>query len=426
MSPARTAEQRERHRRALVGTVVAALLAVAGWVAGTAHTGALPWSGGTVVRAAFADVGTTGTSTEVRTNARRVGQVTAVEVGADGVALVTMRLDGDVPVYADASAALWDQSALGQKFVELRPGTPAAGPLGDVVIPVGRTESAHDLADLLDVFDPATRAALRTALREAGAGTGGHGPDVQAFADTAPELLTGTGAVASALASPEADLAATLGSAARLGERFTGRTEQITSLLRRAEQTLAAVSVDGGAPLGDTLAAAPPVLDHAEAAFDALPAPLADTAAAMTQLQGGAAALGQATPDLRGVLREAPLGRVPDVADAAVPALEDLTGTLADLRPLVPRAAEALDSAAEPLSVLAPYAGDIATFSGDFSRLIDSHDGFAHSFRLFFAAPGAPSLAGLGSAPTNPYPAPGEAAQDRDPDGALVPGRAGR
>lgn len=330
-------ESRERHAQLVAGAVVAVLLGVLAVVTATAHTGALPWSGGTIVRAEFAHVGTTDTNVEVRTNARRVGQVGAVEI-RDGHAVVTMRLDGDVPVYADATAALWDQSALGQKFVELRPGTPAAGPLGDAVIPVERTESAHDLADLLDVFDPATRAALATTVRELGSGAAGRGADLQALAASAPDLLPDTGAVAAALASQEADLAGTLEATERLGDRFVGHTEAVRGLLRRAEATLAAVSVDEGRPVGDALAAAPGALDRLRGAAEALPEPLADLGAAMRDVRGGAAALAEATPDLRGALREAgdPLGEVPEVADSAEPALADLRATFADARPLVP------------------------------------------------------------------------------------------
>lgn len=417
-------EARERRRSVLVGLVVLAVGAVIGYVTFTAHTGALPGAAATVVRAEFARVGTTDTNTEVRRFAQRIGQVTAIEV-RDGRAVVTMRLDGAVPVHADATAALWDQSALGQKFVELRTGTPAAGPLGDVPIPLARTEYAHDLADLLDVFDPATRAALQGAVGELGAGASGRGADVQALAAAAPGLLAGTGTVADALADPAAELPGLLAGSVRLGERFDGRTDAIRTLLRRAEQTLAAVRVDDGRPLADTLASLAPTLEEAGPALDTLPGPLADVTATMRAVGPGARALGAATPDLRGLLAEGagPLADVPGVADAAEPALADLTDTLADLRPFVPRLGDGLAAAAPPLQVLAPYARDLGLFGDDFGRLVTNNDGFDHQFRLFLAPPGAPSAAGLGTAPTNVYPEPGEAIHDRDATGALIPGR---
>jgi phospholipid/cholesterol/gamma-HCH transport system substrate-binding protein len=157
--------------------------------------------------------------------------------------------------------------------------------------------------------------------------------------------------------------------------------------------------------------------------------PLADTRVAMEALQPGAQALGDATPDVRGVLREAPvpLAKVPGVTDSADPAVEDMTHTFTDAGPFVPRLADGLSSAAPPLQVLAPYADDLGLFSDDISSVMAPHADFRHMLRIVIAAPSTPTVSGLGpvgAQPANPYPAPGEAAhRDRDANGALIPGR---
>jgi phospholipid/cholesterol/gamma-HCH transport system substrate-binding protein len=419
---------RARGRSFLVGIAALGAIAVLGYVMFTANQGRLPGAATTTVKAAFTDVGQTDLNSEVRRNAQRIGSVFAIDVVGDH-AVVTMTLDGDIPIYANATAALWDQSALGQKFIELEPGDPSAGPLVDGEIPVGQTEEAHDISHVLDVFDEPTRASLRTALQELGGGAGGYGPGLNKFLGGAPGLLNDLGTVAAAAAAPEARLPEFLRSVDHLAVRFQGRSDTFRTLLRQTESTLAAVNVDGAKPLDASLRQLPGTLTAARGALDAVNGPLVDTRVAMEALRAGAQALGDATPDVRGVLREAPgpLAQVPGVADAADPAVGDLTHTFADARPFVPRLADGLSSAAPPVKVLAPYADDLGLFSDDISSVMAPHADFRHMLRIVIAAPSTATVSGLGpvgAQPANPYPAPGEAAnKDRDANGALIPGR---
>lgn len=416
---------RTQARSFLVGLGAVAVLAGVIYLSLTASSGRLPGTPVTTVTAAFADVGQLQTGSDVRQNGIRVGQVSAVAVARDQ-AVVTMTLNGDVPVYSDAYAGIWDQSALAQKFVELSAGNPATGPLGNRTIPLAQTESTHDLVDLLDVFQPDTRAALGISLRALGGGVAGYGPGLHGFIAGAPQMLNSLGAVSTTLASDQTDLPALLRSTDTLTSRFEGREAQITSLLAQTDQTMQALGVDGGAPLGETLQTLPASLTSARDAFDRIQGAVVDTGTAMDDVRGGALALGASTPDLRGVLREGvkPLDTVPGVADSAGPAVDELTSVFSDARPFVPRLADGLSSAAEPLSVLAPYAQDIGTFSFDIGNLIGNHDGWSHRLRIMAASPGvdSPLTGEIVKDTNNPYPAPGQAIRERDTNGGLIPG----
>jgi phospholipid/cholesterol/gamma-HCH transport system substrate-binding protein len=407
-----TPEVRERRRSVLIGLAALAGLALILLVTFTANQGHLPGARTATVEVAFTDVGQTDTNSEVRRGGERIGQVSAVRV-ADGHAVLTLRLDRDLPVYADARASIADQSPLAQKYVELDPGHPGAGPLTGV-LPASRTRPSQDLDTLLDVFDPPTRAALRGTLLQVGGQIAGYGPALGEFTGAAPALLHDLGTVSDSAASPAADLPGLLSSARRLASRFDAHNDEVRTLLARSRQTLAAVEVDGGAPLADSLRQLPSVLPALRGASDALHGPLRDTSAAMSRLGPGADALGRATGDLRGALRESvpPLRRLPGVADDAAPAVEDLTRTVSDARPFVPRLAGGLASAATPLGVLSRYRDDIALFGDNFAKLNADHVGFAHQFRIFLGAPGPASLTGIGSligATREAYPAPGVA-----------------
>lgn len=364
------------------------------------------------------DVGALLVGDDVRMNSVRIGRIEQIKIAGDHT-VVDMKIDGALPLYRDASAALLSRSPLGQKFVNLDPGTPSAGPLPGGIIHLDRTTGTNELDTLLDVFDPRTRQALAGFLRETGSGAAGHGADLQALFRAAPTELPDLGTVSEALASPAAALPALLTSAERLSSRFTGREQHITQLINAFGVTLRAFAVDNGAALDQSLRTLPDTLDHADHTFRVVDAPLSDTESAMSDLRSGAQALGDASPDVRGVLTEGqtPLRKVPEFNDHADPAIQDLTGTAADLRPLSRHLAEGLDNGRTPLAVLAPYAADIVDFFGSIDSSISQGDGDKHWLRLL-VLPASDELTGtaLIKDPTlerNPYPAPGAARKIR-------------
>lgn len=398
------------------------LLAVVGimLLAATAHKG-LPFVPTTEIKAAFGNVDSLKPGDEVREFSHRIGKVEHVDY-ADGKALVTMALDGHRDVYADASAQIWDFSALAQKFVELNVGTAGAGPLGDRVIAQERNTDSDDLNELLNTFDPDTRAATTTFFSDFGGGATGQGPGLQGLVHNSPDLLTDAGTVSTSLASPQADLPGFLHSIDRVAKRFTDRRGDIAAVVRDFGTTMDAFSVDNAQPLSASLQKLPGTLDTAKTALDALDGPLGDTASAFHEGEPGFKGLGDATPDTRGFFRESrhPLNKVPDVSDKAEPAVSDLADTFDDLKPLSPRVRETFDYAADPLNVLKPYAIDTGWW---IVRL--------HSFVSETVAPGihyANANANVGlqtvtgsvlrdqlALPRDPYPKPGSATYERAP-----------
>jgi phospholipid/cholesterol/gamma-HCH transport system substrate-binding protein len=405
------------------GIVVLVVFALALQLALTADEG-LPGAEHTLVTAEVADVGALRPGDDVRIASVRVGQVKDVQL-VNGIPRVTLQLDGTRDVYRDASAAaksisVASRSALGQKYIALTPGTPGTGKVTeDDVIPARKSEGAQELSDLLDVLDAPTRQALGSTLREVGGGSGGHAQDVQDVLKAAPELLPDLGTVSKALSSNDGDdLTALLSSANRLSGRFAGRQEQLSKLLGQLDTTLRAVAVDEGKPLGDVVQRGPDTLKAARAGLKSVQGPLKDLHSAMAELEPGAKALGEATPDLRGALREAvpPLGKVPAVGKQAEPALGDLTKTLADARPLAPRLAQTFKSSNDFLRVLAPYAPEVSDWFTNWAGALSHGDENGHFLRLslLFSEESVLGQGGIRDplVARNPYPAPGQAAKD--------------
>lgn len=408
-----------------VGTYVmglAGLLLVAGILAlaATAHRG-LPFATRTEVKAAFGNVDALKAGDEVREFSQRIGKVERIDY-VDGKAVVTMALDGDRDVHADASAQIWDFSALAQKFVELNLGTPGAGPLGDRVIAQERNTDSDDINELLNSFDPKTRDASSTFLRNFGGGLTGQGDGFQALVHNSPDLLKDAGTVSAALASSEADLPEFLSSVDRVSQRFVNRRGDIEAVVRDFGVTVDAIAVDDARPLSDTLQKLPATLDTAKTALDALDRPLGDTAVAFDSMEPGLKGLGDATPDARGFLRDGrqPLDKMPGVSDKAEPAVGDLADTFTDLRPLAPRVRETFDYAAEPLNVLKPYAIDTAHWITRLHSFVSESVAPGIHYANANANAGAQTLTGSVlrdqfTLPRNMYPKPGAASRDRAP-----------
>jgi phospholipid/cholesterol/gamma-HCH transport system substrate-binding protein len=421
-----TPVHRNEARKFVYGVATLAVLVVIGVIGSIAQVGgALPLKEYTYVKADVGDVGVLKPGKQVKQNGRLIGTVSAIDY-RDGLARVTLRLSGHRDVYRDARLTVGHASALGRKYVALDPGTPKAGLLGNQVIPDAQTEDSSSIEDVLSVLDPKTREALRSSLAEVGGGLAGHGPDLHSVLQAAPDLLGDVDRVAGALTGPRADLPGVLEDAEVLASRFVGREQQLSGLLENADQTLAALSVDNGAPLAATVRSLPSTLRAAKGALDSLDAPLRDAEVALRTVEPGGRALGAATPDLRSFLRSSvkPLEKVPAIGKQAGPALDDLTRTLADARPLVPQVARAVSSADTLLFALSPYAADAGRFFSEHDLLSGTIDpGKKNYFAILLTSVGLFSVLG---APDpfigfEPYPEPGKAWDD-----SVITGPGGR
>lgn len=416
MTTRSTPELRLTARSFRMGLIVLGVILVALYLTFKAQTG-LPFRKTTQVQAVIGNIHSLRVNDDVRHDSKRIGRVSAIKFD-HGAALVTMSLDGNVPVYRNASAAIWDVSALATKFVELDYGKPSSGAL-DAAIPATQNQDSSDLYQLLDVLDPATRANAASTVREVGGGLAGHGTDINNFLATAPDMATDIGTISQSLASPDADLHGLLASTQSLAAHMSGTSAELADLVRQSDQMFQAINVDDGAPLSQTIAELPATLSQVRVAMDTARPALADTGAAMRALAPGASALAASEANLRGFLVDSvPVaGQVPGVANLAVPALEDLTGTLADARPMAPDLSTAFSDLAAPLSVLAPYTPDMASLFFRGRSFVSQGPNANQRYARLGVGPNfntvTNGLGGLFHYTQDNYPAPGQAQNDR-------------
>jgi phospholipid/cholesterol/gamma-HCH transport system substrate-binding protein len=435
-----TRTERRAQRAKVYGALVITFFVALLWFSLKATHG-MPFEDRTTVKAAFTDVGSLIPGDDVRIANVRVGYVETVELlesknPVNGVAkqpVLTMKLDGARPVYRNAqaiTATIRSRSALGQKFVELNPGDPSAGPLpADYVIPATTTVAAQEIGDLLAVLDLPTRQSIGSFFRNFGGGLVGRGGDFQDGLGALPDILPDLGTISTSLATDKGrDFSSLLHSANDLSTAFTGRQQHIGQLLGKLDATFAALNADNGNALGDTLKTAPDALRRTRAALVNLDGPLADTKTAMTTFRPGAADLGKATPQTRGVLRDSPkpLDKVPSFSDSALPAVKDLTPTFDDLRPLSDQLIRTFDGGGAIAQQVAPYAPELVLFFNNTRDALKNGNDKFHWLR-FFPTVDSQSLSGGIPArdPLNArdaYPAPGKAASDRKYGGSLMGG----
>lgn len=397
-------------------------------------TQGLPFAPRTTVKAAFSDVGSLIPGDDVRIANVRVGYVSNVDLqevenqatGAAKQPVLTLKLDDERPVYRNAkavTATVGARSALGQKFVELNPGDPSAGPLpADFVIPATGTVAAQEIGDLLAVLDTPTRQSIGSFFRNFGGGLAGRGGDFQDGLGALPDILPDLGTVSTALATDNGrDFTSLLTSADTLSRSFTGRQQQIGELLGKLDVTFAALNADDGKALGETLQAAPEALRKGRGALERLAPTLENTKLAMTEFRPGAESLGKATPDTRGFFRDSPkpLDEVPSFSDSAEPAVQELTPTFNDLRPLSGQLVRTFDGGGAIAQQVAPYAPELALF---FINAADALKNGNDNYRWLRITPPVDGIASLAPAfpvrdPLNardPHPAPGQASKQAE------------
>jgi phospholipid/cholesterol/gamma-HCH transport system substrate-binding protein len=119
----------------------------------------------------FDDVAGLDKGSTVRVAGVESGKVTEVTTDPkDGKALVTIELDRDVPLHADASARVANLGLLGEKYVDLNPGTPGRPPLvadENVILPGSAPASFDDVTDQVAAIAQdvkAITASLRTVM----------------------------------------------------------------------------------------------------------------------------------------------------------------------------------------------------------------------------------------------------------------------
>lgn len=326
-------------RRRVIGATLAVVVIVGVFVAATKPN---PFASPMTVRAVFDEaIGLAPVSRDVRVGGVNVGRIGSVEQSGDD-AEIEMLIDEDIGgVYRDARASLRPHHPFeGTAFIDLDPGSPSAGPLGDDVIGVEHTRIYVSLDQAVRVLELPAREALKTTVAELATTLG----DPRARAglgrtfDNAPRLTRQLAEGARAAQGPHGnELSGAIRGLSETVGALGDQRDDLLPLVEGARRTLAAVDVDRGGPLDRTLAELPPTLAEVDSGSRSL-------RSLLLKLDPLAVDLRPALRELTPTLREArpfarhlgpTLGRAQPLLDALRPALRRTIAAVPELRGLL-------------------------------------------------------------------------------------------
>ncbi len=170
-----------------------------------------------------------------------VGRVEKIELAKDNrTAVVTMLVNGDVHLPANAAAELRQSSLLGEKFVELRAPDRPEGTLEDgAVIPIDRTNRNPEIEEVLGALSLLLNGGgigqLSTIVEEVNAALDGNEPELRA-------TLANIDNVVRVLDSEKNNITKAIDALGRLSGRLAAQTGDIEVALDRLGPGLAVVN----------------------------------------------------------------------------------------------------------------------------------------------------------------------------------------
>jgi ABC-type transporter Mla subunit MlaD len=287
----------------LVGAVTVLVTIVAAFLSYNANTG-LPFVPTYDLKANLPNASQLVEGFEVRIGGARVGQVTEIEPKQreDGstYAHITMKLGKEIePLPADTALLVRPRSALGLKYVELRPGSGRAGFGSWATIPVRQARpEVVEIDDLFNMFDEKARAGSRNSLDGYGEGLAGRGRDLNlALAELRP-LLEDLEPVAANLADPETRLDRLFRELGDAAAEAAPVAEQQAELFANLDTTFTALSSIARPYLQETISEGPVTEEVAIRDFPRQRPFLRNNAALFRELRPGVARLPRLAPVL--------------------------------------------------------------------------------------------------------------------------------
>jgi virulence factor Mce-like protein len=350
----------------LVGAVTVLIAVVAVFISYSANQG-LPFLPTYRLNAELQNGSKLVPGNEVRAGGFRVGQVTKistarkrVDAGVRSIAVIEMELDKRVdPLSVDTTLGVRSRSALGLKYVELTPGRAERTFRAGDTVPLRNTRGqSGELEDLLDTFEPRTRADARLALQGFGDGVVGRGPSLNVTIEELRPFVTRLRPVMRALSDPATELRNLFPALGRAVAEAAPVADVQARWLAAMADTFAAIGRDPRA-LQETIEESPPTLAAATESFRVQTPFLVRFADVSRRLEPAAAEISRSLPLVNDALRAGvpAFRRTPDLGRE----LEGLLRSVEDLgeNPSTLLALEDLRTGAEvsrpAVEFIAPY-----------------------------------------------------------------------
>lgn len=188
------------------------------------------------VKAVFDDVAGLDDESAVRIAGVRKGHVTDIKVLPDGRAVVTMKVDDDVPLHTNAHAKVANLGLLGEKYIELDPGTantPVLTQTGTITLPGTQPTSFDDVTEQVAAIAEDVKA-ITSSLR---AVTGGPQGEAR-LNEIVENVRLITSEVRLLIAANRANVDATLGNAREITAQLRVEIPRLADSIDRVAQQM--------------------------------------------------------------------------------------------------------------------------------------------------------------------------------------------
>jgi virulence factor Mce-like protein len=286
----------------LIGALTVLVTVVAVLVAYNANNG-LPFVPRYSLNVQVADASELTHGGDVRIGGTLVGFVDTVKAARDAagqpVAVLGIKLDESVrPLPVDSTFTIRLKGAIGEKYLQIRPGSARQVLRDNATVPVSQTSEDVDVDQVLSMFTPSTRAGVAASTTGFAAGLAGRGDDLNDAIGAFVPLLSDLGPVMRNLASPGTDLGGFL----RGLERFAGALAPVAqaqaTLYANLDTTFRALAGVAVPSLQQWISDTPPAESALIGGAPTIGPFLSDTAALFKQALPGVATLKQSAPVL--------------------------------------------------------------------------------------------------------------------------------
>jgi virulence factor Mce-like protein len=238
---------------------------------------------------------------DVRVAGISVGKVVAKSLDkSNNMTVATIEVNsGYAPIRQDAQAILRQKTLLGETYVELTPGTPAAPSVAENgLLPNTQVQNSVQLDQVIRAFDPVTRRSFQTWQQDLAVGANGQGQNLNDALGSLPHFVSTAGDLFDVL---NAQSQAVSGLVRNTGITFAAigqNTQQLRNLVTGSSETFSATAAEQNA-LAQTFQIFPTFLDESKATFTKLQAFATNAGPVVHALRPAAHDLAPTVRDLR-------------------------------------------------------------------------------------------------------------------------------
>ncbi len=291
----------------LVGAVTILIVIVAVFLAYNANNG-LPFVSTYNLKVKVPNANALVKGNEVRIGGVRVGVVKSVVPiqESDGrlAAELALSLDKSAePLPVDSTITIRPKSALGLKFLQVKPGdSPRGFEAGDTIPVSAYTPEPVDIDQFFDMFDEPTRKAIRQNQAGFGNALAGRGPQLNEALGALRRLVVNGQPVLRTIAEPSTNFAGFWRALEDLSATVAPVAETQAGLFVALDRTFAAFARVSRPYIQETIEKGPATLDAVNADFPAIRPFFRSSARFFTALKPGAKALGDTSPVIAAAL----------------------------------------------------------------------------------------------------------------------------